>query len=33
MDWIKNDVKVWLAEPREKLYQWIEKLSQLLTLS
>ena len=31
-DWIKND-KVWLIEPRDRLYQWIEKLSQLLALS
>ena len=29
-DWIKNDDKVWLVEPKDKLYQWIEKLSQLL---
>ena len=29
-DWIKNDDKVWLADPKDKLYQWIEKLSQLL---
>ena len=29
-DWIKNDDKVWLVEPKDKLYQWIEKLPQLL---
>ena len=28
-NWIKNDDKVWLIEPKAKLYQWIEKLSQL----
>ena len=32
-DWIKNDDKVWLIEPKDKLYQWIEKLSQLLARS
>ena len=32
-DWIKNDEKVWLIEPRDRLYQWIEKLSQLLARS
>ena len=31
-DWIKND-KVWLIEPRGRLYQWNEKLSQLLVRS
>ena len=31
--WIKNDDKVWLIEPKDKLYQWIEKLSQLLAHS
>ena len=29
-EWIMNDDKVWLAEPKDKLYQWIEKLSELL---
>ena len=29
-DWIKIDDKVWLVEPKDKLYQWVEKLSQLL---
>ena len=29
-DWIKNDDKLWLIEPKDKLYQCIEKLSQLL---
>ena len=32
-DWIKNDDKVWLIEPKDKLYQWVEKLSQLLACS
>ena len=32
-DWIKNDDKVWLIEPKDKLYQWIEKLTQLLARS
>ena len=27
---IKNDDKVWLVEPKENLYQWIQKLSELL---
>ena len=27
--WIKNYNKVWLVEPKDRLYQWIEKLSQL----
>ena len=29
-DWIKNDDQGWLEDPKNKLYQWIEKLSQLL---
>ena len=29
-DWIKNDDKVWLIEPKDKPYQWIENFSQLL---
>ena len=32
-DWIKNDDKVWLIEPKNSLYQWIENLSQLLAHS
>ena len=32
-DCIKNDDNVWLIEPKDKLYQWIEKLSQLLAHS
>ena len=32
-NWIKNDDKVWLIEPKGKLYQWIEKLPQLLAHS
>ena len=30
-DWIKYNDKVWLIEPKDNLYQWIGKLSQLLT--
>ena len=30
---IKNGDNVWLIEPKDKLYQWIEKLSQLLAHS
>ena len=30
-EWIKNDDKVWLIEPTDNLYQWIGKLSQLLS--
>ena len=29
-DWIKNDYKVWLVKPKDRLCKWIEKLSQLL---
>ena len=29
-DWLKTDDKVWLVDPKDKLYQWIENLSQLL---
>ena len=32
-DWIKNNDKVWLIEPKDKLYQWIEGLSRLLAHS
>ena len=32
-DWIKNDDKVWLMEPRDRLYQWSEKLSRSLASS
>ena len=32
-DWIKNNDKVWLIEPKDKLYQWIEKLPRLLARS
>ena len=31
--WIKDDDQVWLIEPKDKLYQWTEKLSQLLASS
>ena len=30
-EWIKSDDKFWPIEPKDNLYQWIEKLSQLLT--
>ena len=29
-EWSKNDDNVWLVDPRDSLYQWIKKLSQLL---
>ena len=32
-DWIKNEDKVWLIEPKNKLYKWTEKLWQLLAHS
>ena len=32
-EWIKNDDKFWLVKPKDKLYQWIENLSQLLARS
>ena len=28
--WIKNDDKVWLIDPKDNLYQWTQKLSELL---
>ena len=28
--WIKNDDKVWLVDPKDNLYQWVKKLSELL---
>ena len=28
--WIKNDDNVWLLDPKNNLYQWIKKLSELL---
>ena len=27
--WIKNDDQVWLIEPNDNLYQWIQKLAEL----
>ena len=33
MDWIKNNDNFWLIEPKDKLYQWTEKLPQLLAHS
>ena len=32
-EWIKYDDKVWLVEPKGRLFQWIEKLSELLARS
>ena len=32
-DWIKNNDEVWLVEPKDRLYWWIEKFSQLLSHS
>ena len=29
-DWIINDDRVWLVKPKNRLYQWIEKLSHYL---
>ena len=31
--WIRDDDKIFLVEPKDQLYQWIEKLSQLLATS
>ena len=31
-EWIKNDDKVWLIEPKDNVYEWIQKLSELLRL-
>ena len=29
-EWIKNDDNVWLLGPKNNLYQWIKKMSELL---
>ena len=29
-EWMKTDDNVWLVDPRDNLYQWIKKLSELL---
>ena len=29
-EWIKNDDQVWIIEPKDNLYQWIQKSSELL---
>ena len=29
-EWIKNDDKVWSVDPKDNLYKWIKKLSELL---
>ena len=31
-EWIKNDDKAWLIEPKDKLFQWIRGLSHFLRL-
>ena len=31
-EWIKNDDKVWLVDPKDNLYQWIKKWSELLRI-
>ena len=28
--WIKTDDNVWFIDPKDNLYQWIQKLSELL---
>ena len=28
--WIRLDDNIWLLKPKDKLYQWVDKLSQLL---
>ena len=28
--WIKNDDKFWLVDPKDNLYEWVKKLSELL---
>ena len=28
--WIKNDDNAWLVDPKDNVYQWIKKLSELL---
>ena len=29
-EWIKNDDNVWLVDPKDNIYQWIKKLSEML---
>ena len=29
-EWIKNDGKIWLVDPKNNFYPWIKKLSELL---
>ena len=29
-EWIKKDDNVWLINPKDNLYQWLKKLSELL---
>ena len=31
-EWIKNDDNVWFVDPKDNLYQWIKKFSELLRL-
>ena len=32
-EWIKNDDKVWLVEPKDRLHEWIKRLSEFLRFS
>ena len=32
-EWLKTDDSVWVVDPKDNLYQWIKKLSQLLVHS
>ena len=29
-EWLKTDDNAWLVDPKDNLYQWIQKLSELL---
>ena len=29
-EWIKTDDNIWMVDPKDSLYQWVQKLSQLL---
>ena len=31
-EWIKNNDKVWIVDPKDNLYHWIKTLSELLRL-
>ena len=30
-EWIKNDDNVWFVDPGDRLFEWIKKLSELLS--